>query len=75
MRSHLLTCSESAQLSTFPAPDRPRRLAHVLQDTFYQESTCMFTCVQATMKKYGSTGQMPFMQIMVPLILILLEHW
>ena len=28
MRSHLLTCFESHQLSTFPAPDRPRRLAH-----------------------------------------------
>ena len=28
MRSHLLTCFESQQMSTFPPPDRPRRLAH-----------------------------------------------
>ena len=28
MHSHLLTCFESQQISPFPVPDRPRRLAH-----------------------------------------------
>ena len=28
MCSHLLKCFESQQMTTFPSPDRPRRLAH-----------------------------------------------
>ena len=32
-------------MSTFPPPDRPRRLAHCRVATLYKESTCLLLCV------------------------------
>ena len=70
MRSHLLTCFESQQISPFPVPYRHRRLAHkrvLLQVYLF---TVSVGCHGIGTIKKGPFGQMSFMQRVVPSIIV-----